>query len=93
MVSFSAGEYFLDIGYLMSKYEHHPGDHGNIGTSNGRVRGNYVCVDKASEPLSTKPKTYGGVLHTVSALCTGDDALYGSPPYKNDDSALPCTVC
>ena len=80
-------------GYVMSEYEHLEGDHGNFEGAKSCGRGNYVCVDEASDPLSIKPKTYGGVLHTVSALCTGDDALYCSPPYKNDDSALSCAVC
>ena len=77
----------------MSEYEHYSGDHGNIGAATGRGRGNYICVDEASEPLSTKPKTYGGVLHTVSALCSGDKALHGCPPNKTDFSALSCVVC
>ena len=79
-------------GFIMSEYEHYSGDHENIGASNGRGRGNYVCVDEASEPLSTKPKTYGGVLHTGSALCTGDDALDGSPPQKRRFCPVMCCL-
>ena len=78
----------------MSEYEHLEGDHGNfLLGAKSCGRGNYVCVDEASEPLSIKPKTYGGVLHTVSALCSGDKALHGCPPYKTDFSALSCVVC
>ena len=80
-------------GYVMSEYEHHKADHGNFEHTRSRGRGTYICVDEESEPLSKKPKAWGGVLHTVSALCTGDDALDGCPPYKTDFSALSCVVC
>ena len=77
----------------MSEYEHLERDHGNFESAKSRGRGNYICVDEESEPLSITPKTYGGVLHTVSALCSGDKALHGCPPYKTDFSALSCVVC
>lgn len=81
-------------GYVMSELEHGPDSQINVQYANGRGRGNYVCVDERSEPASsTRPRTHAAVLHTVEALCSGDDAVLGCPPYKSDKSALSCVVC
>ena len=78
----------------MSQLEHNANDSLDFNGAAKRGRGNNVCVDESSEPLSsTKAKSHVAVIHTVAALCTGDNAIVGCPPYKADNSALSCVVC
>ena len=90
-----SSDWTLDYrGYVMSQLEHNANDSLDFNGAAKRGRGNYVCVDESSEPLSsTRAKSHGAVIHTVAALCTGDDAIVGCPPYKADNSALSCVVC
>ena len=80
-------------GFIMSAAEH-IGDQGFF--SDDHFRTSYVCVDDKPESVTSKPATgsfFGGLLHPVSALCSGDETLANCPPYFSDDRALSCVIC
>ena len=80
-------------GFIMSAAEHRK-DQGFF--IDDHFRTSYVCVDDKPESVASKPASgsfFGGLLHPVSAACSGDETLANCPPYLSDDRALSCVIC